>query len=98
MYTFRLYAQKGIFGIPHGILSSTDEKIAFGIGLIALVAAVFYDGDLDLAPVSGAAIVGILVALIGSFIAPPVVTNEWHIPVIVIILVIGGAIIAHRRR
>jgi hypothetical protein len=89
---------RGIFGIPHGILSSTDEKIAFVIGLIALIAAVFYDGDLDLAPVSGAAIVGIIVALIGSFIAPPAVTNEWHIPVIVVLIIIGGVIIMHRRR
>lgn len=89
---------RGIFGIPHGMLSSVDEKIAFGIGLIALLAAVFYDGDLDLAPVSGAAIVGIIVALIGSFIAPPVVTNEWHVSVIVVLLVIGGAIVVHRRR
>lgn len=80
------------------MLSSVDEKIAFGIGLIALLAAVFYDGDLDLAPVSGAAIVGIIVALIGSFIAPPVVTNEWHVSVIVVLLVIGGAIVVHRRR
>lgn len=89
---------RGIFGIPHGMLSSTDEKIAFAIGIIAVVAAVFYDGDLDLAPISGAAAVGILVALIGSFIAPPVVTNEWHVSIIVVLLIIIGAIITHRRR
>jgi hypothetical protein len=80
------------------MLSSPDEKIAFAIGIIAVVAAVFYDGDLDLAPISGAAIVGILVALIGSFIAPPVVTNEWHVSVIVVLLIIIGAIITHQRR
>ena len=80
------------------MLSSTDEKIAFAIGIIALMAAVFYDGDLDLAPISGAAIVGVIVALIGSFIAPPVVTNEWHVSVIVVLLVIGGAIVVHRRK
>lgn len=89
---------RGIFGVPHGLLSSPDEWAALAIGLIALTAAVFYDGDLDLEPVSGAAIVGIVVALAVSFVAPPVVTNEWHIPVIVVLAVIIGSVIVHRRR
>ena len=88
---------RGVFGIPHGILSSTDEQVAFAIGLVALLAAVFYDGELDLKPVSGAAAVGVLVALVGSFVAPPVVTNEWHIPVLVVVLVVGSAAFARRR-
>lgn len=89
---------RGIFGVPHGLLSSPDEWTALAIGLLALAAAVFYDGDLDLEPVPGAAIVGVVVALAVSFVAPPVVTNEWHIPVIVVLAVIIGAIIIHRRR
>ncbi|WP_435154642.1 hypothetical protein [Haladaptatus sp. DFWS20] len=88
---------EGIFGIPHGILSSSDERIAFGIGLVALAVAVFYDGELDLAPLSGAAVVGITVALFGSFIAPPAIANEWHIPALVALLVIGGVVAVHRR-
>lgn len=88
---------RGIFGIPHGILSSADEQIALLIGVVALVVAVFYDGDRDLHPVSGAAAVGILVALFGSFVAPSAIANEWHIPVLVILLVSAGAVIAYRR-
>ncbi|WP_256687302.1 hypothetical protein [Halococcus qingdaonensis] len=88
---------RGIFGIPHGLLSSPDEWAALGIGLLALAAATLYDGDLDLEPVSGAAIVGIVVALLVSFIAPSVVTNEWHVPVIVVLAVIAGVIIVHQR-
>ncbi|MFC7154174.1 hypothetical protein ACFQPA_01725 [Halomarina halobia] len=92
-----MLAPRGIFGIPHGILSSPDERIAFAIGLVALVAAVLHDGDRDLRPVSGAAVVGILVALGGSFVAPPLVTDEWHVPVFVVLLVIAGAVVARRR-
>lgn len=88
---------KGVFGIPHGILSSLDEKIAFGIGVAALLVAVFYDGDMDLQPVSGAAAVGTLVALVGSFVAPQAISNEWHIPLAVVLSVIAGVVIAHRR-
>lgn len=88
---------RGIFGIAHGILSSIDEKVALVIGIVALLAAVFYDGDLDMKPVSGAAIVGILVALVGSFLAPRAVSNEWHIPVIVVVLVVAGVVIGRRR-
>lgn len=80
------------------ILSSVDEQIVFAIGLAALVVAVLYDGDLDLRPVSGAAAVGVLVALFGSLVAPPAVANEWHIPVIVVLLMIAGAGVAYRRR
>lgn len=87
---------RGIFGIPHGLLSSPDEWAALAIGLLALAAATFYDGDLDLSPVPGAAIVGIVVALVASFVAPPVVTNEWHVPVIVVLVVIIGVIFVHR--
>lgn len=90
-------APRGIFGIPHGILSSGDEKIAFLIGIVALVAAVLYDGELNLHPVSGAASVGIAVALFGSFIAPAPIANEWHIPVFVVLLVVAGAVFAYRR-
>lgn len=89
---------RGIFGIPHGLLSSPDEWAALAIGLLAVGVAVFYDGDLDLEPVSGAAIVGIVVALAVSFVAPPVITNEWHIPVIVVLAVIAGTIVVHHRR
>ncbi|WP_254545294.1 hypothetical protein [Halomarina pelagica] len=88
---------RGIFGVPHGILSSPDEWIAFAIGLVALVIATLYDGDLDLTPVSGAAGVGILVALVGSFVAPPAIANEWHIPVFVVFIVLAGAFVARRR-
>lgn len=88
---------RGIFGIPHGILSSTDEQIAFVIGIVALVIAVFYDGDFDLQPVSGAAAVGVLVALFGSFVAPDAISNEWHIPVLVVLLVITGVVVGYHR-
>ena len=88
---------RGVFGIPHGILSSTDERIAFAIGIAAFAVAVLYDGELDLQPVSGAAGVGVAVALVGSFVAPPAVTNEWHIPVLVVLLVVAGAVFAYRR-
>lgn len=89
---------RGIFGIPHGILSSTDEWIAAAIGVVALLFALLYDGDLDLRPVSGAAAVGILVALLGSFVAPPIVAEEWHVSVIVVLLVLGGVVLARRRQ
>lgn len=88
---------RGVFGIPHGVLSSTDERVAFVIGLVALLVAVFYDGEFDLQPVSGAATAGILVALVGSFAAPQVISNEWHIPVLVVLLVIAGVIIARKQ-
>lgn len=92
---------RGIFGIPHGVLSSVDEKVAFAIGLLALAAAVGYDvlsdGDLDARPVSGAAGVGVGIALVGSFAAPAAVSNEWHVPVLVVLLVLGGVLLTHRR-
>lgn len=88
---------KGIFGIPHGILSSVDEKVAFSIGIVAPIAAVFYDGDFDIRPVSLAAIVGILISLLGSFAAPQAITNEWHILVLVVLLVVASIVIARRR-
>ncbi|MFB6186060.1 MAG: hypothetical protein ABEI86_04230 [Halobacteriaceae archaeon] len=84
---------RGIFGIPHGILSSTDEKIALTIGIIAFIAAWYYDGDLDLQPIRGAAAVGILVAIVISFLAPAPISNEWHIPVLVVLLLIGGGVV-----
>lgn len=90
-------APEGIFGIPHGILSSADEGIALGIGFVALVVAVFHDGDRDLQPVSYAAVAGITVALVGSAVAPAAITEEWHIPVIVVLIVTGGAFVAYRR-
>jgi len=89
---------RGIFGVPHGVLSSTDEKIAFVIGIVALLVALLYDGDLDLRPLSGASAVGVLVALFGSLVMPSVVTEEWHIPVFVVLLVLGGVYLASRRR
>ncbi|WP_232686666.1 hypothetical protein [Halobacterium zhouii] len=61
---------RGVFGIPHGVLSSTDEHIAFAIGLVALV---------------------------GSFAAPAAVSNEWHIPVLVVVLVVGSVAFARHR-
>lgn len=88
---------RGIFGVPHGILSSADEQIAFAIGVVALAAAVFYDGELDMQPVSGAAAVGVLVALVGSFAAPAAISNEWHIPVLVVLLVAGSLLYARQR-
>lgn len=87
----------GIFGIPHGILSSTDEMVALLIGIFALVVAVFYDGDLDLRPMLGAAVVGFGVAILGSAVAPPIITNEWHISVVAVLVVIGGILLARRR-
>ncbi|MFB6189755.1 MAG: hypothetical protein ABEI57_07700 [Halapricum sp.] len=36
-----------VFGIPHGILSAAEERIALLIGRGALVAAVLDDGKLD---------------------------------------------------
>lgn len=89
---------RGIFGVPHGILSSPDEWIALCIGLAALAVALFYDGDLDLRPLRQAAAVGVAVALLGSVAAPAVVTEEWHVPVVVVLLVVGGAYLTHRRR
>ncbi|MFB6281872.1 MAG: hypothetical protein ABEH40_07630 [Haloferacaceae archaeon] len=86
---------RGVFGVPHGILSSTDERIAFGI--VALLIAVLHDGELDMRPVSGAAVVGVLVSLLGSFLAPRVVSEEWHVPVLVVLIVIAGVVIARRR-
>lgn len=88
---------RGIFGVPHGILSSPDEWIAAAIGVVALVFAVLYDGDLDLRPLSGAAAAGIVFALLGSFLAPPVVAEEWHVPVVVVLLVLGGVALVRRR-
>lgn len=88
---------RGIFGVPHGILSSPDEWIAAAIGVVALAFAVLYDGDLDLRPLSGAAAAGVLFALFGSFVAPEVVAEEWHVPVIVVLLVLGGVWLARRR-
>ena len=82
----------GIFGVPHGILSSPDEWLAFAIGLVAVAAAVLYDGDLDLRPVGLAAVVGVLVSLGLSAVASSAVTNEWHVPVVIVLLVVVGAI------
>ena len=88
--------QEGIFGVPHGVLSSPDEWIALAIGLVAMAVAVLYDGDLDLKPVGTAAVAGILVSLVLSLVAPSVVTDEWHIPVMVVILALGGAFTLYR--
>ena len=90
-------APRGIFGIPHGVLSSTDEQVAFVIGVAALLAAVLYDGDLDVRPLSSASAVGVVVALVGSFAAPAAVSNEWHIPVFVVVLVLASVLVAYRR-
>lgn len=95
---------RGIFGHPHGILSSPDEVIAFGIGVLAVVIALAYDrfsdGTLDLRPVSRTAVVGVFVGLLGSALAPPIVTDEWHIPVVVVglFIAVGAAVVEYRRR
>ncbi|MFB6104717.1 MAG: hypothetical protein ABEJ57_06495 [Halobacteriaceae archaeon] len=89
-------APRGIFGIPHGILSSTDERIAFLIGLVALAAAILYNGELNMRPVRGAAAVGIVVAVLGSFAAPAAIANEWHIPVLVVLVVSGAVAYSYR--
>ena len=91
-----LQKEEGIFGVPHGVLSSPDEWIALAIGLVAVAVAVLYDGDLDLKPVGTAAVAGILVSLVLSLVAPSVVTEEWHIPMMVVILALGGAFVLHR--
>lgn len=88
--------EESISGIPHGVLSSPDEWIALAIGLVAVVVAVLYDGDLDLKPMRTAAVAGILVSLGLSLVAPAVVTDERHIPVMVVILVLGGAFVLYR--
>ncbi|MFB6073343.1 MAG: hypothetical protein ABEJ88_10315 [Halobacterium sp.] len=88
---------RGLFGVPHGVLSSTDEKVAFLIGVVALAAAVLHDGELDMRPVSSASAVGVAVALAGSFAAPAAVSNEWHIPVLVVLLVAGSLLYARQR-
>lgn len=90
-------APRGLFGLPHGILSSTDERVAFLIGVIALAAAVLYDGELDVRPITGAGVVGVFVALFGALLAPAPVSNEWHIPVAVVLLVLGGVLLARRK-
>ena len=92
-----LASNEGIFGVPHGILSSPDEWIALAIGLVALAVAILYDGDLDLRPLLPAAVVGIIVSLTLSILAPPIVTEEWHVPLVVLILALGGAYVLHRR-
>ncbi|UPV72811.1 hypothetical protein M0R89_09640 [Halorussus limi] len=92
-----LASNEGIFGVPHGILSSRDEWIALGIGLIAVAFAVLYDGDVDLRPFRTAAVVGIVVSLGLSVLAPPIVTDEWHVPLVVLVLALGAAY-AYRRR
>ncbi|PSP56290.1 hypothetical protein BRC82_01995 [Halobacteriales archaeon QS_1_67_19] len=89
---------EGLFGLPHGVLSSPDEWIALAIGLAAVAAAWLYDGDLDLAPIRTAAVVGIAVSIGLSLAAPPIVTDEWHIPVIVVTLALGGGFVLFRRR
>ena len=91
-----LQREDGIFGVPHGVLSSPDEWIALAIGLVAVAVAVLYDGDLDLKPVGTAAVAGILVSLVLSLVAPSVVTDEWHIPVVIVILALGGAFVLYR--
>ena len=92
-----LASNEGIFGVPHGILSSRDEWLALAIGVVAVAFAVLYDGDLNLRPVRTAAIVGIVVSLGLSALAPPLVTDEWHIPVVVVLLVVGGALALRQR-
>ncbi|UPV98851.1 hypothetical protein M0R88_09935 [Halorussus gelatinilyticus] len=92
-----LAANEGIFGVPHDVLSSRDEWLALGIGLIAVAFAVLYDGDFDLRPLRTAAVVGIVVSLGLSALAPPIVTDEWHIPRVVLVLALGAAY-AYRRR
>lgn len=84
----------GLFGLPHGVLSSPDERIAFAIGIVALFAAVLWDGELDLAPVSVSGGIGIAVALLGSFLAPAAVSNEWHVAVVVVGIVLVGVLVA----
>ncbi|WP_435180175.1 hypothetical protein [Halorussus sp. AFM4] len=92
-----LAANEGVFGVPHGVLSSRDEWLALGIGLVAVAFAVLYDGDLDLRPVRTAAVVGVVVSLGLSALAPPLVTDEWHIPVVVVLLAAGAALALRRR-
>lgn len=88
---------RGVFGVPHGVLSSPDEWVALGIGVIALVLAVAYDRELAIDSPSGAASVGIAVALAASFLARPAVTEEWHIPALVVLVVVGGVAYTRRR-
>lgn len=87
----------GIFGLPHGVLSSPDERIALAIGMVAFFAAVFWDGELDLAPVSVSGAIGIAVALLGSLVAPAAISNEWHVAVVVVGIVLVGTVVAVRR-
>lgn len=87
----------GIFGVPHGVLSSRAEWLALAIGAVALVAAWLYDGDLDVRPVSGAAVVGVLLSLAASAAAPPAVADEWHVPVLVVLALVVGVAYARRR-
>lgn len=95
-------APRGIFGVPHGILSSPDEIIVFGIGLLAIIVGlaydVFSDGSLDLGPMSMMAALGIPVSLTGSVLAPPIITNGWYIPIIVVVLfvAVGMAVARHQ--
>jgi hypothetical protein len=84
---------RGIFGVPHGVLSSTDEWIAVGTGIVVLFVAIFYDGDLEMRPLSGAAVAGLVVVAIGSLIAPPSIAGERHI----FELVVTGPAIVYRR-
>ncbi|NEU57858.1 hypothetical protein [Halorussus sp. MSC15.2] len=94
---FALPSNEGVFGVPHGVLSSRDEWIALAIGLVAVAVALLYDGDLNLRPLGTAAIVGVAVSLLLSAVGPSVVTDEWHIPVVVVVLVFGGAAALFRR-
>ncbi|MFC4358285.1 hypothetical protein ACFO0N_10040 [Halobium salinum] len=97
-----LLQPRGVFGVPHGLLSSADERAAFAIGLVALLCVFAYDllvdGDLDLRPVRSAAAVGVAVSLGVSAAAPPRVADEWHVAVVVVVLFVGAVVVFRRRR
>jgi protein-S-isoprenylcysteine O-methyltransferase Ste14 len=92
---------RGVFGLPHGVLSSPAEWVALGIGVVAVFVALvllFVQGrEAHGRALAWSGAGGILVALVGSVAGRPAVTDEWHIPVGVV-LVVGGGVAWFRRR
>lgn len=80
---------EGIFGIPHGILSSVDERVAAVLGLVAIAFFAMQKGDSRDARAVAYALVIFGFAL--AFL-PGIIQDEWHVGAIVIAIIGAGAI------
>ena len=81
--------------IEHGPLSKPAEIAQLLIALIGFGIAALADGDSDARPVGAVLSVAAIISLVISVAAPPAITEEWHVGIIVVVLI--GSLIVYNR-